>query len=347
MPAYKDKNGKWFVKFQYKENGKPKTKFKRGFIKRRDAQDYERKFLEYQAPSVDMSFETLVSKYLEAKERELRPNTLRGYQLIGEVKYFDAIREKKISEITPVDILDARSSMTDLKGSSVNLYISRVRALFAFAIDMYGLKRNPCSGIGSVKSDPAEKKFLTIDDIERLKALPNVTEETKMLIDILFWTGMRISEALALTVGDIHETYITINKHKVRGKGGYTIQQGTKNNHGRKIAIFESLSKELKDYIGRMYEPDPGTELFPRHYVTYDHRIARLFRLAGIDATVHSFRHSHVALLIHRGYSPKLIADRIGDTVETMLNVYAHVYPEDVSDMINDLENVSNMYHNA
>lgn len=97
--------------------------------------------------------------------------------------------------------------------------------------------------------------------------------------------------------------------------------------------------EEIKGYIDSFYEPTPDTQLFPRKYDSYKERLKVACRKAGVEGvSAHCFRHSHVAMLIHKGYSPKVIADRIGDTVSTMLDTYAHVYPEDVAALIEDLE---------
>lgn len=345
MPAYKDKNtGTWFAKFQYRKDGKPATKLKRGFRTKKEALEYERAF-KY-TPSLDMTFGELMEVFAETKRREYRPNTLRGYKVVVNSSYINRIRNKKVAEITMADMLGVRSEMSELNPSSVNLYMAKLSKVFDFAVDVFGLGKNPCSAIRNLPTDRKQMRFMTAEDIERLKAIPGVTEETRLLIDVLFWTGMRISEAVALTVGDYHGTYIAVYKHKIRTAGGMTVQSGLKNNHGRNVYIHDSLAKSIESYIFTLDSPDQSTELFPRHIESYWERMKRLFALANIpDMSLHSFRHSHAALLIHLGYSPKLIADRIGDTVETMLNVYAHVYPEDISAMMDKLERVSQMYH--
>jgi integrase len=346
MPAYKDKNtGTWFAKFQYRKDGKPATKLKRGFKTKKEALAFERKFIETYAPSVDMTFDELSKVFVETKRREYRPNTLRGYQVVIGSRYVDRIRAKKVTNITGTDMLEVRSAMSDLSAASVNLYMSKLSKIFDFAVNMYDLYKNPCRGLNNLAVSRKEMRYMTVEDIERLKAIPGVTEETQLLIDVLFWTGMRISEAVALTVGDYHGTYIAVHKHKIRTDGGMTTQHGLKNNHGRNVLINDTLAREIESYIFTLDRPDRDTELFPRHIETYWERMRRLFALANIpDMTLHSFRHSHVALLIHLGFSPKLIADRIGDKVETMLNVYAHIYPEDMQDVVDRLENVSNSY---
>ena len=55
---------------------------------------------------------------------------------------------------------------------------------------------------------------------------------------------------------------------------------------------------------------------------------------------IHDLRHSHASLLIDMGFSPHLIAERIGDTVQMVNNTYGHLYPtkhKEVADRLNEL----------
>lgn len=55
---------------------------------------------------------------------------------------------------------------------------------------------------------------------------------------------------------------------------------------------------------------------------------------------IHDIRHSHVSMLIDLGFSPHLIAERIGDTVDMVSNVYGHLYPNrhiEVADKLQEI----------
>lgn len=60
------------------------------------------------------------------------------------------------------------------------------------------------------------------------------------------------------------------------------------------------------------------------------------------DFTIHCFKHSHVSLLIELGYSVLIIAEHIGDTVETTLKTYSHLYPDKQVQLVNKLEEMNN-----
>jgi integrase len=108
--------------------------------------------------------------------------------------------------------------------------------------------------------------------------------------DVLFYTGMRSGELLALTPADILPTKrIDINKNYAKVKG-------------EELLLILALDKE----IGRVAEK---TGLPP--------------------ITVHGLRHSHASMLIEMGFSPLEIADRLGhESVKTTLDTYSHLYPD-------------------
>ncbi len=55
---------------------------------------------------------------------------------------------------------------------------------------------------------------------------------------------------------------------------------------------------------------------------------------------VHDLRHSHASLLIEMGFSPLLIAERLGhENIETTLNTYSHLYPNKQSELAEALQN--------
>lgn len=79
MAAYKDEaRGTWYVSFHYNDwTGKNKRKLKRGFRTRKEALEYEQKFLLQQATNLDMRFEDFYKLYEEDLKPKLKLNTWR------------------------------------------------------------------------------------------------------------------------------------------------------------------------------------------------------------------------------------------------------------------------------
>ncbi len=57
---------------------------------------------------------------------------------------------------------------------------------------------------------------------------------------------------------------------------------------------------------------------------------------------IHDLRHSHASLLIELGFSPLLIAERLGhENIETTLNTYSHLYPHKQNELTEALDRLN------
>jgi integrase len=75
-----------------------------------------------------------------------------------------------------------------------------------------------------------------------------------------------------------------------------------------------------------------------------EHEMERGINLSGVKKIrLHDLRHSHASLLISKlGASPQLVADRLGhEKIETTLNTYAHLYPDQGRNLANQLDSLN------
>lgn len=98
---------------------------------------------------------------------------------------------------------------------------------------------------------------------------------------------------------------------------------------------------EVKAYIEKLYNVQPEDRIFTFTKSLINGNMKRNAKKAGIPLIrIHDLRHSHVSLLIELGFTPQLIAERIGDTVQMVNNTYGHLYPNkhgEVADRLNTL----------
>lgn len=173
--------------------------------------------------------------------------------------------------------------------------------------------------------------FWTYDEYKKfISTIPPGTQYY-LLFEVLFWTGCRIGEALAITPADINEMgcQISIDKTYYRIKGKDVITTPKTEQSVRVIETPEFLRDELKDYLERLYGIPSDERIFPIGQEAVQHKMKRNSEKAGVKKIrVHDLRHSHVAYLINRGVEPLIIKERLGHKdIRITLNTYGHLYP--------------------
>ena len=155
----------------------------------------------------------------------------------------------------------------------------------------------------------------------------------RVLFELLFWTGMRIGEVLALIKNDIdiNRRVIKIAKTFHRMKGEDIITTPKTKSSKRTINIPAFLADELKEYFDKLYEYPDDERLFPFVQEAVQHNMKRHIEKAGVKKIrVHDLRHSHAAYLIHEGTDALLVKKRLGHLdIKITLNTYGHLYPDD------------------
>ena len=340
MPAYYDeKSGSWYCKFYYRNyTGEKKQKLKRGFKRKSDAMQYEREFLLNVTSSPDMTFKTLRTAYMEFTKPRLKESTMHQKQYIIEkyiAPYFD---KKAINDITPLDVatwqnelLQKGLAQTTQKSIDVQLV-----AIFNFAVKYKGLAKSPCMDtIGCTHRNPENIDFWTLEEYHAfISHVPDI--EYRAIFETLYYSGMRIGELLALTPADLDfdQNTIRINKtfHMLHNKEKITPPKTE--NSIRTVSMPEAVMDEIREYMNHVYDLRDNYRLFfiPSSTITwYKNKVCRENGLRTIR--IHDFRHSHVSLLVEMGCSIMLVAERIGDTVRTAQEIYAHLYPNKQDDI--------------
>lgn len=143
-------------------------------------------------------------------ERGLSPNTVAAYRrdLAGYVAFLAGRGIAEVAEITPTDISEyVRERSTQVARSSVARGLVSVRNLHAFAHAEGMTPQNPAKEISPPKLDSRLPKALTIDEVARLLAAPDLTDPVGVrdaaLLELLYSTGARVSEICNLDIDDV------------------------------------------------------------------------------------------------------------------------------------------------
>lgn len=355
MPAYRDeKTNTWYCKFYYEDvNGVRKQKMKRGFKLQREAKDWERNFLESKTLDVNIKFKNFIEQYYKDMESRLKRSTLENKHFLIDLKIIPYFGEMVLSEIKPVHIRQWQNKLlayVDENGKPYSqTYLKTIHnqlsAIFNYAVRYYDLRENPCIKAGSMgKKHAEEMQIWTLEEFNQFIHAAEDKPQTYTAFHILYYTGIRVGELLALTWKDIDFENKTINIDKSYQRIGHddviTVPKTPKSI--RTIVIFDYLVDVLQAYKDSMYKPHINDRLFPytKHFLT--HEMKRVSQKAAVKKIrVHDLRHSHASLLIELGFSPLLIAERLGhENIETTLNTYSHLYPNKQVELADKLQNL-------
>lgn len=353
MPAYLDKErGTYYCKFYYTDwTGKTRQKLKRGFTRKKDAKDWERTFLDKHQGTADMTFESLVELYLEHTTPRIKEDSLATKKGLIDQQLLPYFGKKAINKITPADVIAWQTMLQGKMKSDGKPYSSthlrnierQFVSIMSFAVRYYGLRSNPHNTTGYIgKAAPRKMDFWTREEFHNF--LETVTDPAAHLVfNTLFYAGLRVGELLALTAADIDLTssVISITKTYVSKNKKDKITTPKSHNSVRKVAISPFLLEEYQQYMARIFDLQPDERLFPYSPDWVRRQMVASCKRSGTrKIRIHDIRHSHVSLLIDLGFSPILIAERIGDTVDMVNQVYGHLYPNRHAEVANRLQDL-------
>ena len=204
------------------------------------------------------------------------------------------------------------------------------------------MKENPCQKAGSMgKKKNREMLFWTKDEYLKFADVMMDKSLSYYAFEMLYWTGIREGELLALTPADFdfEKQTVTINKsfQHLNGRDIITSPKTEKSNRTIKLPNF--LCEEIQDYLKMLYDVGLDDRMFPVTKSYLYREMERGSKQAGIKRIrIHDIRHSHVSLLIDMGFSATAIADRVGhESIDITYN-YAHLFPSKQNEMAEKLD---------
>lgn len=347
MPAYKDeKQNTWYCQFYYEDwQGNKKKKQKRGFKTKKEALEWERNYKLSANANMDMTMGAFIEIYFRDKAGELKERSAKNKRYMIEAHVLPYFENKPMNSITPSDIIQWQNEIR-AKGFSqtyLRMIQNQITALFTHASNIYNLANNPCKRVKRMgKADADKLEFWTKEEYDRFISGIEVGSRYYVIFEILFWTGCREGEMLALTKSDIDftENRISISKTYYRTERKDVITTPKTEQSVRVIDIPQFLTQEIRDYVDKLYELPDDERIFPIVAEAVQHKLKHNCEKTGVKKIrVHDIRHSHVAYLINQGVQPLIIKERLGyRDIKITLNTYGHLYPNQqrqVADMLN------------
>ena len=365
MPVYYNADKKtWYTMFYAKDYKGMNKKYKKtGFKKKKEAQEYEYEFKKKISKSVNMSFNSLYELYFEDYKKRHKPtaiNTVETFFRLHILPFFDNI---EISKINSYMIREWQNEMLEKKNengklfsenSKANIYAA-LKSMFNWATKYQGLNENPCKNLGAFggKKNRSEMKIWSVDDFNKFINLLEIKNKEKndkytdsiIIFKILFWTGLRIGEVLALTFDDINlkEKFIDVNKTISHiNKKDYITTPKTLGSV-RKVILPENLISDLELYFSKFEKQKISKS--KRIFNLKKSQLRYILEKCSIQAEVekirlHDFRHSHASYLLFIQADITAISKRLGhDNLQTTINTYSHLYKDANKQLIKKLNN--------
>lgn len=274
-----------------------------------------------------------IQKYCDylLSEKNYSVNTVKSYT--NDLRDFSTyLREEyEITDFSLVSGQILRSWLSGLKekelrSRSVNRKLSAVRSFYKYLMKKGVCRRNPATGISSLKTDKKLPVFLEQGQLrpllERSFFPQGFDGDTDFLIISIFYdTGMRVSELVSLKEQDVSFSSELIS---VVGKG----------NKQRNIPLGPSLARIIREYISlkkRLFEK-PSDRLVVsdgNEGLTRINIYRRIHRMMAEVTTIqkkspHVLRHTFATLMSNNGASIGAIKDLLGHSSLAATQVYTH-----------------------
>ncbi len=279
------------------------------------------------------TFGEFLEKWLEIyKKPNLKIKSIESVKSV--LKPANTVFENKpINSITSDDVQKLLISINATRVRS--LCLMHLNALFNKARIKGLIKVNPCEAVEIKRHKSKHVKALTPEETQIVIDLA-AGSSYSLLYRFLVATGLRISEALALSRSDVDfDKYtVTISKNVVFIKGKRIEQDTPKSDAGnRTVPITENLCNELNAIKTEL--------LFPFTYNAVHCALQRIDRKVNFHVTLHVLRHTYATRLEEAGIPPKVKQYLLGHaSLEMTQNTYTDIqaqYLETLSDSIRNL----------
>ena len=228
------------------------------------------------------------------------------------------------------------------KGTYLRAVNNQLTAILNHALRYYGLHPNPAvrtMKMGSKKT--GEMNFWTKQEYLRFADEMMGTPRAFLMFEILYWTGIREGELLALmpSAFDFDRSTMRIDKSYQRLKGRDVVTDPKTPKSIRTIKLPKFLMGEIVDYLGRNGDIKASDRMFPVTKSYIYRAMQQGCKKSGVKRIrVHDLRHSHVSLLIDKGFTALAIADRMGHEATDITFRYAHLFPTVQAEMADVLD---------
>ncbi|MBU1422298.1 MAG: tyrosine recombinase XerC [Bacteroidetes bacterium] len=271
-------------------------------------------------------------------EKNYSVNTLLAYEddLVQFNRFLTNHFQSDNFELSAVDNVTIRLFLGELVESdfakkSIVRKLATVRSLYKYLIKKGIIKSNPTINIPTPKVPKKLPTFLEEPSIDRMLNLPDTSTveglRDKAILELLYSTGIRLSELIGLNLDNIEWSKETI---KVLGKGKKSriVPFGSKSKDAlrkyleRRDELISDLTK--KSSINSVFLSNRGLRIYPKGVYLIVNKYIRL--VSDVEKkSPHVLRHSFATHLLNRGADIKAVKELLGHESLSTTQIYTHV----------------------
>lgn len=273
-------------------------------------------------------------------EKGLAANTLESYQR-DLFAYTDFLKSKGVTEIgesarshiiSYLVILQKKGRAT----ATLSRNLASIRAFYQFLVRDRHLEHDPSVHLETPKIEKRLPKVLSLEEVETLLEGPELSQPSglrdKAMLELLYATGIRVSELVSLNMGDIN---LDMGFLKCMGKGSKE----------RMIPLGNIAITVIRNYIEtarpRLLKAGGEYALFVNHLGKRMTRqgfwkiIKKYAQQSGItaDITPHTLRHSFATHLLENGADLRSVQEMLGHADISTTQIYTHVTRTRIKDV--------------
>lgn len=232
------------------------------------------------------------------------------------------------------------------KKTTILRKIASIRGFYKYLYKERYIDSNPADSLIAPKRGKSLPKFLTDDEMERI--LDNVDISTpagfrnKAILELLWATGMRVSELSGLNFGDLE---LDNNEIKVFGKGAkeriVLVSNRAKKyleqyiNTARPLVIGVNGVKTDEDDSSPVFINNTGYRLQTKTIRNVINQVVEKIQLPK-HVTPHMFRHSFATRLIENGADLRVVQELLGHASISNTQIYTHISTQHLKDVYNN-----------
>lgn len=219
-----------------------------------------------------------------------------------------------------------------MRSSSVNRKISSIKSFYIFLVKRNFVKNSPLNDLVTPKQEKYLPESMSEAEVDKLLNSPDVTNKIenrdKAMIEMLYATGMRISELVNLKITDVDMKRCVV---KVFGKGSKE----------RLVPFGETALDSLRSYLNER-EQSSSKEIFLSNRgkkmtrVAFWQRVKVYLIRENLKNSIspHTLRHAFATHLLNRGADLRSVQLLLGHSDLSTTQIYTHIAKQRLSDVL-------------